>query len=213
MRSWLKALSPQYPLTFSDNIEFIFSEKKQIDKNDLLVIDAELINDKHQLRLICQYINKIIVVGENFTSTQQIEFIYQGAWGYSDKFIDERLILRTIESVINNEIWLKRQLIPQMLKVIAAKQKLSVNKENADPEVFKKISILTPREIEVVEYMYNGKDNIFIAEQLNISIRTVKAHLSSIFKKLHVLNRFQLVVFLKDLNMGDLITSENLPKD
>jgi len=209
---WMDVLAPHYPLVFSDNIEMIFSAGKRSDNCGLLVLDANLISESYQLSLLCQYVNKVIIVGENFTPRQQIQFIYEGASGYSDKLIDKHMILRTIESVLKNEIWIRRQFMPQMLKGIVAKQSFSANTEQSDKEVFKSISVLTEREIEVAEHVYNGKDNLSIAEQLNISNRTVKAHMSAIFRKLNVQDRFQLVVFLKDLQVANMVNQENSPK-
>lgn len=202
MSHWLEMLAPQYPVTFIDNIELIFSEDCALDKNSLLIIDAKLINESYQLPLLCKYLEKVIVVGEDFTPSQQIQFIYEGACGYSTKFIDKKLVRRTIEVVLNDEIWLKREYIHQMLKGVVEKQSLSENKEQLENKIYKSISILTQREIEVVEQVYCGKDNLSIAEQLHISIRTVKAHLTAIFRKLNVSDRFKLVVFLKDLQLG-----------
>ena len=202
MRSWLEVLSPQYSVTFIDNVEMIFTEQQYYDENLLLILDAKLVNETNQLPLICRHIKKVILVGENFTPSQQIQSIYDGASGYSEKLVDRKLITRTIEGVLNDEIWLKREYIPQMLRGVVAKQSFSAKQEQSENEVFKTISVLTEREIEVAEHVYSGKDNLSIAEQLNISTRTVKAHMSAIFRKLNVADRFKLVVFLKDLQIG-----------
>ncbi len=202
---WIDVLSLQYPVTFFNNIEFVFSKNKQVGKSDLLVLDADFIDDAYSLSAICQKSNKVIVVGNKFTLTQQFDFIYQGAWGYSDRIIEQHLILRAVESVMNDEIWLKRQYIPQMLKGIMDKQKFVVNKGNTSDEIVKKITNLTQREIEVIKHIYNGENNIYIAEKLYISKRTVKAHLSAIFRKLNVVDRFQLVVFLKNMQVSRVV--------
>lgn len=114
------------------------------------------------------------------------------------------MILRAIEAVLNDEIWLERQLIPQVLKGVIAQQYLIKNKDKLGGQTFKALSVLTQREIEVIEHIYRGEDNLTISNTLNISIRTVKAHLTAIFRKLHVQDRFQLVVFLKDLHVDHL---------
>jgi len=206
---WMKVLAPYYPLIFSNNIESVFSTEKQNTDNGLLVLDARLINESYQLPLLCKYVNKVIIVGESFTPSQQIQFILEGACGYSDKSINKQLILRTIKGVLNNEIWLKRQFMPQMLKKIAAKQSVAENQQQFNDKAFKTISVLTEREIEVVEHVYSGKDNLSIAEQLNISNRTVKAHMSAILSKLNVQDRFHLVVLLKDLQISNMMIPEN----
>jgi DNA-binding NarL/FixJ family response regulator len=50
---------------------------------------------------------------------------------------------------------------------------------------------LTPREMEVLAFLTVGKSNREIALELNISMSTVKNHLSSIYEKLYVSNRVQ----------------------
>ena len=55
-----------------------------------------------------------------------------------------------------------------------------------------KIDALTKREMEVLKEMAVGKFNRDIAKEMKISERTVKNHISSIFKKLEVTDRTQL---------------------
>ena len=58
-----------------------------------------------------------------------------------------------------------------------------------------KISSLTNRELEVLIQVANGMFNKEIATNLNISERTVKNHISNIFKKIDVSDRTQAAVF------------------
>ena len=53
---------------------------------------------------------------------------------------------------------------------------------------------LTSREKEVLELIIQGNSNPKIAQMLNITVHTVKAHLQSIFNKLNVKNRVQAAV-------------------
>ncbi|HUG14225.1 MAG TPA: response regulator transcription factor [Thermomicrobiales bacterium] len=54
-------------------------------------------------------------------------------------------------------------------------------------------SILTPREIEVLEFIVAGKSNREIAEALLIEEKTVKNHVSNIYSKLHLKNRYEAI--------------------
>jgi DNA-binding NarL/FixJ family response regulator len=54
---------------------------------------------------------------------------------------------------------------------------------------------LTDREREVLRLLAAGRDNAGIAQELFISPRTVKNHISSILAKLHVKNRIQAAVY------------------
>ena len=56
------------------------------------------------------------------------------------------------------------------------------------------MSKLTKQELCVLELVAKGMINKEIAEELNISIATTKAHLESIYKKLNAHNRVQAVV-------------------
>lgn len=56
---------------------------------------------------------------------------------------------------------------------------------------------LSPKEIEVIYYILDGLTNDAIASKLDITVRTVKAHVSSIYSKLHVSDRISLVLLLK----------------
>ena len=54
---------------------------------------------------------------------------------------------------------------------------------------------LTPREIEVLEHLAEGRSNREIAAELGINVRTVATHVRSILDKLHVANRTQAALY------------------
>ena len=57
------------------------------------------------------------------------------------------------------------------------------------------INLLTKRELKILSLITDGKSNPKIAEELCISIHTVKAHTDSIYKKLGVHNKVQAAVY------------------
>lgn len=72
---------------------------------------------------------------------------------------------------------------------IARKIALSFNRENqADPV---QVALLTPREKEVIELISKGRLEKEVASDLNISVKTVKAHISNIYSKLQVRTRVE----------------------
>jgi len=70
------------------------------------------------------------------------------------------------------------------------------------PEVPEALSVLTPREREVMYYIAQGKLNKVIAAEMDIKQRTVEAHRTKIFHKLKVRNAVGLVRFLIAHNIG-----------
>ena len=65
--------------------------------------------------------------------------------------------------------------------------------------------ILTPRELQVIWHMGRGLGNKEIAGVLGIALKTVEAHLRSIFLTLGATNRIQAVLIAQDLSGLSLI--------
>jgi DNA-binding NarL/FixJ family response regulator len=79
---------------------------------------------------------------------------------------------------------------------IAAKVLQRVRATSTQPEIANQIrSELSDREIEVLKLIANGKDNAVIANELHISPKTVKNHISNILMKLQIDNRIQAAVY------------------
>lgn len=68
------------------------------------------------------------------------------------------------------------------------------------------LSLLSAREREVLGYVASGADNLKIASMLGISERTVKAHVSSLYRKLTQENRTQLALLARQLGVRPLAT-------
>jgi DNA-binding NarL/FixJ family response regulator len=68
------------------------------------------------------------------------------------------------------------------------------------------LSRLTAREREVLGYIASGADNLKIAVCLNITERTVKAHITSIYRKLDVENRTQMAMLACQLGVDRPVT-------
>jgi DNA-binding NarL/FixJ family response regulator len=61
---------------------------------------------------------------------------------------------------------------------------------------------LTPREIEVSLLVADGLTNKEIAKQLNVSVYTVKSHIHNIFATLGIVNRVELLKYVKVKGIG-----------
>jgi DNA-binding NarL/FixJ family response regulator len=69
----------------------------------------------------------------------------------------------------------------------------------ADAEV--RLAALTPRELEVAVALGQGRSNAEIAEELFLSVPTVKAHITRIFDKLGATNRVQIAICVHDADL------------
>jgi DNA-binding NarL/FixJ family response regulator len=100
--------------------------------------------------------------------------------------------VRAIKRVWAGEVWLDPTLIAQLIAGISGHRAPQDTPPDAEAP---KIARLTRREREVIELIGAGLHNHEIAERLSISEVTVSHHLTSVFGKLGLANRFDLVVY------------------
>lgn len=116
-----------------------------------------------------------------------------GCAGYVLKDSDSNMLKKAIYTVYSGESFIQPDLIP----VLNARL---IKKEQEDEQLEK----LTKREIEVLILLSEGLFNKEIAYKLDISERTVKNHISNIFKKINVSDRTQAAVFAIKNNLVKL---------
>ncbi|RXV65433.1 DNA-binding response regulator [Burkholderia stabilis] len=107
----------------------------------------------------------------------------QGAMGYVPKSAGPRTLLSAIRIALNGE----RYVPPLLLDEHAAPPPEGAT----SPPPALRDSTLTQRQIEVLRYLAEGVPNKVIADKLGLSEKTVKAHITAIFKALNVINRTQ----------------------
>ncbi len=122
------------------------------------------------------------------TVHDEIEYLMKaydiGFDGYIMKDSGYHEIMNAINSVMKGEMYIQASLIPELNSRLVARD-VSLSKVN----------LLTPREYEILVCIAKGMLNREIADYFSISERTVKNHISSIFKKIDVSDRTQAAVF------------------
>lgn len=113
------------------------------------------------------------------------ETIKIGANGYVLKDSDADSLIKAIKDVVKGKTYIQ----PSIATLLVEEMK------EEDDEVTKKINSLTKREYEVLTVIAEGLNNREIAERLFISEKTVKNHVSNIFRKLEVNDRIQAAIF------------------
>jgi DNA-binding NarL/FixJ family response regulator len=113
-----------------------------------------------------------------------------GVLGLVQKSEPADILIQAIKTVANGEAWLDRAMMARLL----TSRFNEANRPHIDPEAAK-IASLTDREREVIQLICEGLPNKAISIRLSISEATVRHHLSSIFNKLGVMSRLELVVY------------------
>jgi DNA-binding NarL/FixJ family response regulator len=129
-------------------------------------------------RITRQWPGTKVVVLTSFSEQQRVmAALDAGAEGYVLKHADPEQILAAIEAVQRGGA----PIDPQVARVLIDAKRIAVADRHA----------LTDREEEVLRLVHSGLANKQIARRLNISERTVKAHLTKIFHTLGVSDRTQ----------------------
>jgi len=194
IKLWSTALSTQYQVDTLD-------ETNTDIKVDVVIIDTQKIDtDQNLLSIFSNKSIRFLVVGTDWPEEKQVKALVLGASGYCGQSEPPELLLQAVESILKGDIWIQRHLVPKVIDALIQIKSGPVDpaKEQQFSKSAKLLKTLSERELDVAKMIRTGENNKNIASALHISERTVKAHLTSIFKKLNISDRLHLALFVKD---------------
>ena len=147
---------------------------------------------------------KIVLFARSPNAKEGISLLKAGAWGYCEKAIEPLRLRKVVLMLQQGEVWVKRNLIPHLIGELARLTRLRT-KDSASHET--RLGRLTPREREVVLLIGEGVNNKKIASRLMITEHSVKAHLTTIFRKLGLSGRVQLALLANESGDGPISPS------
>ena len=171
--------------------------KAQECKPDILLLDINMpkLNGLEVTRRITQHQPevKVVILTINDDESYVLEVIKAGAVGYLLKDIEPGLLVKAIRTVFEGESFiyptLAKKLFGEFNRLEKRKQDEAVQRERRREET------LTYREVEVLQMICKGLSNQEIAQTLFLSEKTVKNHLTNIFRKINVTDRTQAVLY------------------
>lgn len=201
-RHYVRNLQDKFSIFASSSTEDTL-QAIESNRPDLILIDPKLFPEELATR-ISDITDKFpglrIMVIENQTdrAVDQYVLFKAGAHGFCKDDISSTLLSRAIQLVCEGEFWIQRKLIAQVISELSREAGAALQKPGASGDTTA-VDILTPRELEVAHMVHLGGNNKMIARELDISERTVKAHLSAIFRKLNIENRLHLALYLNQI--------------
>ena len=160
-------------------------------QGDLAAEISGIANKSHGIRIM-------VIEDQENRRIDQYALFKAGAHGFCNHDISGSLLARAVQLVREGEFWIQRKLIAQVITELS-RDAGSALRGHGLPGSDSAVDVLTPRELEVARMVHLGGNNKMIARQLDISERTVKAHLSAIFRKLNIENRLHLALFFNQL--------------
>ena len=115
-----------------------------------------------------------------------------GIFGYIPKSTPKAELIQSIRSILEGEVY-----VPKRLHGRAAARRSSVEIQ----DLLRQLSCLTPQQLRVLDMICRGLQNKHIAYELDISVTTVKVHVTEILRKLGVRSRTNAIIELSRLDL------------
>ena len=190
---------------YSDDLNLITHWEKALDEEKFQSVDElEGLKTLHNSLIILNYSscqkecqsllqklreqeNRVLVLDRAPELQKAKRLLKYGAMGYGNALMRVHFILAAVAALRENMVWLYPELTSQLILELPESQ-------NSNEALLQK---LTTREKETALLLKEGLTYNEIAQRLEISPRTVKAHAQAIYKKLDVSDRIGLALLLK----------------
>ena len=155
-------------------------------KTDVMLIDLDMLKQEHMKFFNYLKTNqisvKILLLVDQFEEQTILGLLSSGIYGYLTKWTSSDDMIKAIKIVNDGEMWVGRQVISNLIN-------RSLHVEICEER-------LSSREEEIAQFIAQGYRNKEIAAKLFICEKTVKCHVTNIFKKMGVNSRLKVALQL-----------------
>jgi DNA-binding NarL/FixJ family response regulator len=146
--------------------------------------DNKSVSSLEAVQLINQESNdaKVLLLIEDYDKDKELAALEMGVRGYLPERARKADFAKCIKAINRGEMWVRREIMGEFVKQLFVKIKRG---DYLSPSV----PYFTKRELEIITLACKGYRNKEIAIRLFLSEKTVKHHLSKIFKKLNIKKR------------------------
>jgi DNA-binding NarL/FixJ family response regulator len=137
-------------------------------------------------------IDHVVIAEDSPTVENMLSYTHMGVRGYCNGYMDTTYYEQLSALVNAGQSWYPPELLAEALTLAHGSISQAPDKEL--------LKVLTPREKQIAMSVAEGNSNKVIARRYDITERTVKAHLTHIYKKLSITDRLGLVIYLKRLD-------------
>ncbi|MFT6557577.1 response regulator transcription factor [Sneathiella sp.] len=139
----------------------------------------------------------VLIVGNAVCQKRVREVFENNVKGFLDRSASTDVTMATIELVLAGGQYFPPEVFNDFREV---RQENEVEQATLSHHI---VELLTPRQVQILQAISEGKSNKDIAEYLGISAGTVKVHVSNLMKKLNAKNRTQAVMMARNLHLAN----------
>jgi len=179
---WMATFAALKPIVLSSFLE-------ECEYNSIIFISDTILTDLSDADVKNLFLRRVMILSmiPDFGAAQRLLQI--GAMGYGNAMMHETHLLSAFQALEEGKVWLHPDFIALMISQIRDHK---TNKENS----LSVLNVLSTREREVALLLGDGATHQEIADALDITVRTVKAHATAIYHKLDVKDRLALSLLL-----------------
>jgi DNA-binding NarL/FixJ family response regulator len=159
--------------------------KHQTGSHDILMIDLDCLTEQEFPKVVSPTMALVTVP----VIDQAMRLLHLGVHAYGNRHMREENLVQAVTAIKSGQVWLPPEIVSRMIMSLPGKKG-----STKEPSFLKDLS---KREKEVAQWVANGLSNNEVADKMFISIRTVKAHLTSIFSKTGCRDRLELASRMK----------------
>ncbi|MEW8509408.1 MAG: response regulator transcription factor [Candidatus Thiodiazotropha sp.] len=194
-KRWQESLNEVGELAAVSSLESLIKSLKTC-QTEVVLVDLELFaKDYRELPAsLCQQFPDVsfVVLSPVPNDDEGLYLISHGVKGYCNRYISKALLVKAIELVRMGEVWVGRSLLFKLMNRLSSMASPQAEERGMQGGSADSLAKLTEREREIAQHVGAGDSNKVFARKLDITERTVKAHLSSIFRKTNTKDRLQL---------------------
>ncbi|MEW6552007.1 MAG: response regulator transcription factor [Campylobacterota bacterium] len=190
---------------YSEDVNLVFYWEKNITEyqtmvlysiEDLLNLEGNFLladissfgrDSEYVIRTLLQKDNYIFLLDRTPSIQKAKKYLGLSVKGYANALMNSSLFNYAIKIIKDGMIWLHPEFVSNLISEIP----------HSSTKTQEILEALTDREKEVAVMIADGLNYKQIGENLNITLRTVKAHAQNIFTKLNVKDRLALALYLK----------------
>jgi len=197
-QKWHAALKDQWQIYQASSIKELFVLLGRLPIETLLVHRGSI--SGNELDQICKQRgnSKVFILSDRPDDREGLACLKLGSVGYANSYITPLRLKAAIEAVQSGLVWVGTTLMQYLIKGLGPSEDndaVTPAKNNEPTTIL--LAELSNRELQIARLVAEGLQNNEIGDQLEISERTVKAHLSSIYAKTKTKGRLSLALLLK----------------